>query len=158
MCGAIPPLFQDVFMAWCLVKHRDKFTWMYVCMYVCMYACIYVHTYVRTHTYIRPIARPLLTQDNTTQENMGIHHAFGGIRTHDDRVGAVQVHTRLRLSGHWDRQTICNTDSFILHVKQLSRLLLAWSRSQYFPAPIAGLRLDCVHAFPPKQKQAIADR
>jgi hypothetical protein len=26
MRGAIPPLPQHVFMAWCLVKHRDNFT------------------------------------------------------------------------------------------------------------------------------------
>jgi hypothetical protein len=26
MSGAIPPLLQYVFMAWCLVKHRDNFT------------------------------------------------------------------------------------------------------------------------------------
>jgi hypothetical protein len=26
MRGTIPPLPQYVFMAWCLVKHRDKFT------------------------------------------------------------------------------------------------------------------------------------
>jgi hypothetical protein len=26
MCGAIPPFPQYVFMAWCLVKHRDNFT------------------------------------------------------------------------------------------------------------------------------------
>jgi hypothetical protein len=26
MSGAIPPLPQYVFMAWCSVKHRDKFT------------------------------------------------------------------------------------------------------------------------------------
>jgi hypothetical protein len=26
MCGAIPPLPQYVFMAWCFVKHRDNFT------------------------------------------------------------------------------------------------------------------------------------
>jgi hypothetical protein len=26
MRGAIPPLPQNVFMAWCLVKHRDNFT------------------------------------------------------------------------------------------------------------------------------------
>jgi hypothetical protein len=26
MRGAIPPLPQYVFMAWCLVKHRDNFT------------------------------------------------------------------------------------------------------------------------------------
>jgi hypothetical protein len=26
MRGAIPPLFQYVFIGWCLVKHRDNFT------------------------------------------------------------------------------------------------------------------------------------
>jgi ribosomal protein L31 len=26
MRGAIPPLTQYAFMAWCLIKHRDKFT------------------------------------------------------------------------------------------------------------------------------------
>jgi hypothetical protein len=26
MSGAIHPLHQNVFMAWCLVKHRDNFT------------------------------------------------------------------------------------------------------------------------------------
>jgi hypothetical protein len=26
MCEAIPPLLQYAFMAWCLVKHRDNFT------------------------------------------------------------------------------------------------------------------------------------
>jgi hypothetical protein len=26
MRGAIPPLLQYVFMAWCLIKHRDIFT------------------------------------------------------------------------------------------------------------------------------------
>jgi hypothetical protein len=26
MCGAVPPLHQYVFMAWYVVKHRDKFT------------------------------------------------------------------------------------------------------------------------------------
>jgi hypothetical protein len=25
MCGAMPPLTQYIFMAWCLVKHRDNF-------------------------------------------------------------------------------------------------------------------------------------
>jgi hypothetical protein len=29
MRGAIPPLLQYVFMAWCLVKHRDNFTFFY---------------------------------------------------------------------------------------------------------------------------------
>jgi hypothetical protein len=26
MCGAIPPLSHYIFMAWCLVKPRDNFT------------------------------------------------------------------------------------------------------------------------------------
>jgi hypothetical protein len=26
MCGAIPPLPQYNFMVWCLIKHRDNFT------------------------------------------------------------------------------------------------------------------------------------
>jgi hypothetical protein len=29
MHGAIPPLPQYVFMAWCLVKHRDNFAFFY---------------------------------------------------------------------------------------------------------------------------------
>jgi hypothetical protein len=29
MNGAIPPLLQYVFMAWCLVKHRDNFTFLF---------------------------------------------------------------------------------------------------------------------------------
>jgi len=29
MCGAIHPLTQYVFMAWCLVEHRDNFTFTY---------------------------------------------------------------------------------------------------------------------------------
>jgi len=29
MSGAIPPLPQYSFMAWCLVKHRGKFTFTY---------------------------------------------------------------------------------------------------------------------------------
>jgi hypothetical protein len=33
MRGAIPPLLQYVFMAWCLVKHRDNFLFL-VCLYV----------------------------------------------------------------------------------------------------------------------------
>jgi hypothetical protein len=32
MNGAISPLPQYVFMAWCLVKHRDKFTFSYIDM------------------------------------------------------------------------------------------------------------------------------
>jgi len=28
MRGAIPPLLQYAFMAWCLVKHRDNFTFL----------------------------------------------------------------------------------------------------------------------------------
>jgi hypothetical protein len=31
MRGAIPPLSQYVFMAWCLVKHRDNFTFTFLC-------------------------------------------------------------------------------------------------------------------------------
>jgi hypothetical protein len=30
MRGAIPPLYQYVFMAWCLVKHRDNFTFIFM--------------------------------------------------------------------------------------------------------------------------------
>jgi len=30
MRGAMPPLTQYVFMAWCLVKHRDNFTLLYL--------------------------------------------------------------------------------------------------------------------------------
>jgi len=26
MCGAVPPILCYIFMAWCLVKHRDNFT------------------------------------------------------------------------------------------------------------------------------------
>jgi hypothetical protein len=31
MRGAIPPLPQYVFMAWCLLKHRDNFTFAFTC-------------------------------------------------------------------------------------------------------------------------------
>jgi len=30
MSGATPPLPQYVFMAWCLVKHKDSFTFTYI--------------------------------------------------------------------------------------------------------------------------------
>jgi hypothetical protein len=30
MHGAIPPFLQYDFMAWCLVKHRDNFTFLYL--------------------------------------------------------------------------------------------------------------------------------
>jgi hypothetical protein len=30
MRGAIPPLPQYIFIAWCLVKHRDNFTFMFI--------------------------------------------------------------------------------------------------------------------------------
>jgi hypothetical protein len=33
MRGAIPPLPQYAFMAWCLVKHRDKFTFTFILPY-----------------------------------------------------------------------------------------------------------------------------
>jgi hypothetical protein len=36
MRGAIPPLPQYVFMAWCLVKHRDNFTFL-LYFYFCIY-------------------------------------------------------------------------------------------------------------------------
>jgi len=34
MSGAIPPLPQYAFMAWCLVKHRDKFTFTFNNCYI----------------------------------------------------------------------------------------------------------------------------
>jgi len=34
MRGAIPPLPPKVFMAWCLVKHGDNFTFSYLLIYV----------------------------------------------------------------------------------------------------------------------------
>jgi hypothetical protein len=54
MRGAIPPLPQYVSMAWCLVKHRDNFTFtftsvrklLYVPSCVCVCVCIYTHTHV----------------------------------------------------------------------------------------------------------------
>jgi hypothetical protein len=33
MRGAIPPLFQYAFMAWCLVKYRDNFTFTFILPY-----------------------------------------------------------------------------------------------------------------------------
>jgi len=32
MPGAIPPLLQFVFIAWCLVKHRGNFTFAFIMM------------------------------------------------------------------------------------------------------------------------------
>jgi len=32
MRGAIPPFLQYIFMAWCLVKHRDNFTFYFTFM------------------------------------------------------------------------------------------------------------------------------
>jgi len=34
MRGAIPPLPHNFFMAWCLVKHRDNFTFLYIIIVV----------------------------------------------------------------------------------------------------------------------------
>jgi hypothetical protein len=34
MRGAIPPLPQYFFMAWCLVKHRDNFTFTFYGIYL----------------------------------------------------------------------------------------------------------------------------
>jgi hypothetical protein len=38
MRGAIPPLPQFVFMAWCLVKHRDNFTFT-LTSYAVLFTC-----------------------------------------------------------------------------------------------------------------------
>jgi hypothetical protein len=35
MRGAVSPLLQDAFMAWCLVKHRDNFTFHYLPSLLC---------------------------------------------------------------------------------------------------------------------------
>jgi hypothetical protein len=35
MRGAIPPLSQYAFMAWCLVKHRDNFTFTFTFAFMC---------------------------------------------------------------------------------------------------------------------------
>jgi hypothetical protein len=54
----------------------------------------------------QPDARPLPTQDNTTQKNADTHiHASSGIRNHDPSFRAVEDSTCLRLRGHWDRLT-----------------------------------------------------
>jgi len=39
MRGAIPPLYQYVFMALCLVKHRDKFTFTLLNFYLYTFHC-----------------------------------------------------------------------------------------------------------------------
>jgi hypothetical protein len=41
--GAIPPLSQYVFMAWCLVKHRDNFTFIF---------CYSPHIWLRSGKFI----------------------------------------------------------------------------------------------------------
>jgi len=49
-------------------------------------------------------ARPLPTQENTTQKNADTHiHASSVIRTHDPSFRAVEDSTCLRRRGHWDR-------------------------------------------------------
>jgi hypothetical protein len=40
MRGAIPPLNQYVFMAWCLVKHRDNFTFTLHCSRVVKFCLV----------------------------------------------------------------------------------------------------------------------
>jgi len=40
MLGTIPPLLQYTFMAWCLVKHRDNFTFL---PYLYLYSCNFLH-------------------------------------------------------------------------------------------------------------------
>jgi hypothetical protein len=37
MRGAIPPFSQYVFMAWCLVKHRDKFDFSFIFAFSLMF-------------------------------------------------------------------------------------------------------------------------
>jgi hypothetical protein len=39
MRGAIPPLPQYVFMAWCLVKHRDNFTFTFASLEFTYVSC-----------------------------------------------------------------------------------------------------------------------
>jgi len=50
----------------------------------------------------RFIARPLPTQESTTQKN-----AVSWISSHDLNFRAVHDHTCLRQRGHWDRHNIC---------------------------------------------------
>jgi hypothetical protein len=43
MSGAIPPLLQYAFTAWCLFKHRDfTFTFIHIYAYVCVCVCVCV--------------------------------------------------------------------------------------------------------------------
>jgi hypothetical protein len=88
MSGAILPLPQYAFMAWCLVKHRDfTFTFTNCCTYHELDPVAYSNSELTSETMTtpsshfgrtprtgdRPIARPLLTQDSTTQRNEDIH-------------------------------------------------------------------------------------
>jgi len=78
---ALSPLPEYAFKTWCSVKKSTG----------------------RTHwTADRPIARPLHTQDSTTQKKTWTSiYASRGIRTHDPSVRAVEDHTQLRTWGHW---------------------------------------------------------
>jgi hypothetical protein len=55
MGGAVPPLPQYVFMAWCLVKHRGNFT-----LYLQNFAC---ETSKKTRKEIAEIIRPYGVMD-----------------------------------------------------------------------------------------------
>jgi len=50
MSGAIPPLLQYAFMAWCLVKHRDNFTFTFLPLPVCSVKVRLLTSYI-TFTY-----------------------------------------------------------------------------------------------------------
>jgi hypothetical protein len=52
MSGAIPPLPQYVFMAWCLVKHRDKFTFTFYLCLILQFGFYYVAFYVFFHNFL----------------------------------------------------------------------------------------------------------
>jgi len=65
------------------------------------------HHFGRTPwTVDRPIARPVPTQDSTTQKSWIYIHASSGIRAHNAHVRAVQDHMRLRPRGHWERHEL----------------------------------------------------
>jgi hypothetical protein len=60
MRGAIPPLLQYAFMAWCLVKHRDfTFTVTAVCSNSsCRSGRFFAHALVDVHPCVHPLASP----------------------------------------------------------------------------------------------------
>jgi hypothetical protein len=57
----------------------------------------------RTPTRDRSIAKPLSTQENTTQKTRAYIHALSRIRTHYPDVRAAQDHTLFRPHGSWNR-------------------------------------------------------